>query len=150
MMRFIPIVWLVVFAVTFSACSKPKPQVTQAMVDDFVVSYQAAYEAGDREPLMLLIHWPHVPPEIQYFTKAAVFPFNGQRELRSIEAKAAVEGVVPEQEHEGKTLVPNLTPTHRLEIIFEPEHRGGIPERYEVWIGVHEGELRLCGWLPRE
>jgi len=140
---------LAVFLV-LSACGKPKAVISAATVDEFVKSYQAAYEANTREPLMLLTSWKDVPSELRDFTKEQVFPFSGQREIRSIETVEIEDGVVEPREHDGKKLVPNLTPLYQFVIIFEPERRGGTPERFKVIVGQVEGELMLCGWKPAD
>lgn len=139
-----------VLALTLSACGKPKAVVTTAAVDEFVESYQSAYEASTREPLMMLIHWAEVPPELRDFTKDQVYPFKGQREIRSITANPLGEGSFAPLQHEGQELVPNLLPAYELEIIFESEQRGGIPERYRILVGELDGELRLCAWCPAD
>ncbi len=122
------------------------PQVVAGFLD----GYQAAYEARDREAILLMIDWHGIDEELREYTKASVYPDGGYREIRSAEAVAYEVSIDDTRAYEGKAIELATEPTHRIKIVFEPLDQNAQPERYELFAVEREGGVQLCGWTYAE
>lgn len=115
-------------------------------IDDYLKTYQAAYEAKNREEIMLMIDFGETPVELRDFTKEFVFPYLGQVELLSIRAEPYEPRDSDTRQVEGKDIEPAPTPTHRVILELEPETPRDPPEEMDVLVVEVDGEVKLCGW----
>ncbi|MFI4861024.1 MAG: hypothetical protein ACIAXF_10125 [Phycisphaerales bacterium JB063] len=130
------------------ACGDKKP--TDAEIADavaaFVEQYESAYQSNDRESVLVQVDWPAVDEELREFTKAYVFPFQGQVALLSAESQPYEPAPDDPAEYEGHAIVPSPTPTHRVTLIFEPPNPYAEPEPIDILVVWREDKVRLCGW----
>lgn len=115
-------------------------------IDEFVKTYQTAFEAQDREAIMLMIDFGQTPVELRDFTKEFVFPYLGLVEVVSIRAEPYVPEDRDRQQVDGKDIEPAPTPTHRMILEFEPETPRDPPEEMDVLVVEEDGDVKLCGW----
>jgi len=128
-----------------SGCEKPAGQ---SGAERFVAIYRTAYDSGDAQAALALVHWEGVPEESRQGMSWMLTNYVGQHKItKTVLTPFKARPSLPPWK-DGRKLVSNIPPLFRLEVTTE-RTLGSTNEASatvrEFFVGTKDGKFLFCG-----